>query len=160
MENPQKGLQRIIDLFKSGDINIHLTFRIVTKATKLMKKYALATKTTNKELVDLFRQDQTQFWSRLNEFIADEYNEDKDEYGTLTTKLFGLVKQITGTEKAIEDIEFFEVVELIQSIAVKIQEEQTDNFLPQEGMELTNTIKQLDITESEKKNQKKEKVKS
>jgi hypothetical protein len=153
-------LQKVIDLIKSGELAINLSFRTVTKATKLMKKYALATKTTNKDLVKLFREDNAEFWRRLNDYIADEYNEEKDEYGDVTLKLFALIKEITGTSKAIEDIQLYELVELVQGVAAKIQEEQTDNFLQQEDTQLATTTKQLSIIESEKKSQKKEKVKS
>lgn len=153
-------LQKIIDLIKSGELAVNLSFRTVTKVTKLMKRYSLAINSTNKELVKLFKEDNAEFWLMLNDFITDEYDEEKDAYGPLATKLFSLLQEITGTKKAIEDIQFHELVELVQGIASKIQEEQAENFLQQENIQLTAITEQLDIIESESKPKRKEKIKS
>lgn len=155
-----RTLQKFVDLIKSGELTVNLSFRIVTKITKLFKKYALANKTTTKELTELFRKENGEFWRQLNEFIADEYDDDKDQYGDLATQLFKIVKHITGTRKSIEDMQFHEVVEVIQTIVAKIQEEQAENFLQQEDTTLEDTAKQLSIIENENSLPKKEKVRS
>lgn len=153
------NIQKLIDLTKSGDLNINLTFRVVTKATRLLKKFAVATKTTSEELVKLFNEDNLAFFGKINAFIAEEYDEEKDDYGDLSKNFFKLIREITKTKKHVEDIQFFELVELMQSLVTKIQEDSAENFTQAEDTISANTTEQLTITESENSQPKKKRLK-
>ena len=152
-------IQKLIDLFKSKEIDINLSFRIVTKATKLLKRFAIAMDTTSKDLIALFNKSNTEFFSRINEHIADEYDEEQDRYGELTMRLFTLLKEVTKTEKAIADIQFIELVELMVLLTGKIQEESVENFTVAENMTSADTTSQSDTIENENSQKKKKALK-
>jgi hypothetical protein len=143
------NIDLILNLTKQKKIDVDLSFRMVTKATKLLKKISVAMKLESGELTKLFNQDGASFFSRLNDFIADEYDEVNDSYGALSLELFNLIKAITKSNEAIEDLQIIEIFEKINDIANKIRGEGQDDFLGGSDTTPANITEPSSITEGE-----------
>lgn len=138
----------ILNLAKEKKIDINLSFREVTKATKILKRIALAMEMKPDELFKLFNTDGAAFFGKLNSFLADEYDDEKDQYGALSKQLLELIKSITKSQDNLEDLQILDIFQKIQDIVKSLQMEGQEHFLPDMDTTSPSIIEQSDIIAS------------
>lgn len=138
----------ILNLAKEKKIDINLSFREVTKATKILKRIALAMEMKPDELFKLFNTDGVAFFGKLNSFLADEYDDDKDQYGALSKQLLELIKSITKSQDNLEDLQILDIFQKIQDIVKSLQVEGQESFLPDMDTTSPSITEQSDIIAS------------
>lgn len=138
----------ILNLAKEKKIDINLSFREVTKATKILKRIALAMEMKPDELFKLFNTDGVAFFGKLNSFLADEYDDEKDQYGALSKQLLELIKSITKSQDNLEDLQILDIFQKIQDIVKSLQAEGQESFLPDMDTTSPSITKQLATTVS------------
>ena len=138
----------ILNLAKEKKIDINLSFREVTKATKILKRIALAMEMKPDDLFKLFNTDGAAFFVKLNSFLADEYDDQADQYGALSKQLLELIKSITKSQDNLEDLQILDIFQKIQDIVKSLQAEGQESFLPDMDTTLPSITEQSDIIAS------------
>lgn len=138
----------ILNLAKEKKIDINLSFREVTKATKILKRIALAMEMKPDDLFKLFNTDGAAFFGKLNSFLADEYDDEKDQYGALSKQFLELIKSITKSEENLEDLQILDIFQKIQDVVKSLQVEGQESFLPDMDMTSPSITEQLATTVS------------
>lgn len=142
------NINLLLELAKEKKLDLNLSYRQVTKGTKILKRIALAMESKPDELLKLFSEDGAAFFSKLNSFIADEYDDERDIYGALSLQLLGLIKDISKSDEPIEDMQIFEIFEKINQVINSIKGEGQESFLTPMDTTLPSTTEQLATTES------------
>jgi hypothetical protein len=143
------NLDIILNLAKEKKIDIDLSFRTVTKTTKLLKKIALSMKEKPEDLAKLFNTDGNAFFSKLNSFIADDYDDVNDDYGVLSKELLHLLKTVTKGNENIEDMQILDIFQKINDVVSSLKVEGQDSFLSDMDTTLSDIIEPLDTIETE-----------
>lgn len=138
----------ILNLAKEKKIDINLSFREVTKATKILKRIALAMEMKPDDLFKLFNTDGAAFFGKLNSFLADEYDDQTDQYGALSKQLLELIKSITKSQDNLEDLQILDIFQKIQDIVKSLQAEGQESFLQATATISPSITEQSDIIAS------------
>lgn len=138
----------ILTLAQQKKIDIDLSLRMITKATKLLKKIAISLEMKPEELTGLFNTDGAAFFGKLNSFLTDCYDDELDAYTGLGKDFLLLIKQITKSSEDIENLQILEIFAKINDITSSLSSEGQENFLKQSDTISENITEPLGTTES------------
>jgi hypothetical protein len=142
-------IDNILNLAKTKKIDINFSLREVTKATKILKKISLAMDIKPDELFKLFNTDGVAFFGKINSFLADDYDDEKDQYGELSKQFLELIKGITKSQENLEDLQILDIFQKVQDIVKSLNSEGQESFLQDTGTTLPSITEQSDTTEKE-----------
>lgn len=141
------NIELILKLAHEKKIDIDLSYRMITRATKILKKIALSLEMKPEELAALFNTDGQAFFSKLNSFLADSYDETTDEYTGLGKDLLSLLKQISKSKENIEDMQILDIFAKINDVVNSLRAEGQESFLPVSDTISEDITNQSDTTE-------------
>jgi hypothetical protein len=142
-------IDNILNLAKTKKIDINFSLREVTKATKILKKISLAMDIKPDELFKLFNTDGVAFFGKINSFLADDYDDENDQYGELSKQFLELIKGITKSQENLEDLQILDIFQKVQDIVKSLNSEGQESFLQDTGTTLPSITEQSDTTEKE-----------
>jgi hypothetical protein len=142
-------IDNILNLAKTKKIDINFSLREVTKATKILKKISLAMDIKPDELFKLFNTDGVAFFGKINSFLADDYDDENDQYGELSKQFLELIKGITKSQENLEDLQILDIFQKVQDIVKSLNSEGQESFLQDTGTISPSITEQSDTTEKE-----------
>jgi hypothetical protein len=142
-------IDNILNLAKTKKIDINFSLREVTKATKILKKISLAMDIKPDELFKLFNTDGVAFFGKINSFLADDYDDENDQYGELSKQFLELIKGITKSQENLEDLQILDIFQKVQDIVKSLNSEGQESFFQDTGTISPSITEQSDTTEKE-----------
>jgi hypothetical protein len=112
-------------LAKEKEIDVNISPKTLGAGLKLLTRFAPKVQMKTFDFIKLIKKDSAEAFFKVAVVLGEEFNEEKNEYSQIGKDVFNFLAKVFKTDKNLEEIQLFELLEIAENYGNKVKEYMT-----------------------------------